>query len=251
MGRRLGIILAIIGPLVAILTFPIFWRGEVRVAPEGISARLGLRPNLTVRFADLKEIRIIAEVGYRGLVSTYFNFDRKDGGSDKLCVDAGPAKRAADLILRRAAEKEVVIRDNTGRYDQAITQLNNVLKKKDQRGVQKYEEAAVKEAHGEPGADALYEEAIAIWEEVLAKSTASEYKKFAVARLASAYLVLGDLQRRQGNIPEAKAAFRKAIEHGEQAVQLRPQGPLIRHQLKRARQLLHDLRERERGKETS
>jgi tetratricopeptide (TPR) repeat protein len=118
-----------------------------------------------------------------------------------------------------------------------------LLGDKDRAAGRKYEEAQVKADKGDAAAEGLCQEAIATWEEILPQATNPDYRKDAVARLAVAYLLLGELQQKQGKRAEAEAAVRKSIDYGEQAVALDPDRPLPKHNLEVARQTLDGLRE--------
>ena len=120
---------------------------------------------------------------------------------------------------------------------------SKVLAEKDQTATRKYEEAQVKAAKGEVEAEHLYEEAVALWEEVLPQADNPEYRKDALFRLALACLHVGELQQQQGKRFEAEAALKKAIAYGEEAVALDPDRPLAAHNLEVARQMLDELRE--------
>jgi tetratricopeptide (TPR) repeat protein len=125
------------------------------------------------------------------------------------------------------------------RSNKAVEQLSE----KDRAGVRKYEEAQVKAAKGDVGAEGLYREAIAVWEEILPHDSGPEYRRFAVTRLATAYLMLAEQQQQQGRRAEIEAALLKSIDYGEQAVVLAPDRPLARHNLDVARQMLDRQRE--------
>jgi tetratricopeptide (TPR) repeat protein len=116
-----------------------------------------------------------------------------------------------------------------------------LLDEKEQEAVRKYEEAEVKEGKEDLKAEGLYRESIATWESILTEETSKEYRKSTVARLATACLVLGDVQVRLGKRPEAESNLKKAIEYGEKAVDLDPARPLPRHNLDVARQRLEGL----------
>src|SRR5262249_28879386 len=66
------------------------------------------------------------------------------------------------------------------------------LEEKNREAARKSEEAQVKAQKGDGDAERLYREAIALWEEVLPQATNEDYRKSAVARLATAHLILGD-----------------------------------------------------------
>jgi tetratricopeptide (TPR) repeat protein len=118
-----------------------------------------------------------------------------------------------------------------------------LLDEKDRAAFRKYEEAQVKAQKGDIDAEALYREAIALWEEVLPQAANQEYRKTAPARLATAYLQLGKLQQCLGKRAAAEVSLQKAIDYGEQAVAREPDRPLPRHHLDVARRALEELRE--------
>jgi tetratricopeptide (TPR) repeat protein len=131
---------------------------------------------------------------------------------------------------------------------QALTDLragksSKQLEEKEQAATRKYEEAQVKAQKGAGEAEQLYQEAITLWEEVFPLATNEDYRKSAVARLASAHLQLGELQQQLGKRSAAEATLKKAIEYGEQAVALEPDRPVRKHNLELARQKLEGLRE--------
>jgi tetratricopeptide (TPR) repeat protein len=118
------------------------------------------------------------------------------------------------------------------------------LEDKEKAAQQKYEEAVVRADKGDVAAERLYAEALALWEEVLAKATNEPYRTSAVTRLAAVYLMLGELQVRSGKRPEAQASLRKAIDYGEKAVAREPDRALTRHNLDVARKTLDGLLDR-------
>jgi tetratricopeptide (TPR) repeat protein len=120
-------------------------------------------------------------------------------------------------------------------------QSAKLLDEKEQEAVRKYEEAEVKEGKEDLKAEGLYRECIATWESILSEETTKEYRKSTVARLATACLVLGDVQVRLGKRPEAESNLKKAIDYGEKAVDLDPARPLPRHNLDVARQRLEGM----------
>jgi tetratricopeptide (TPR) repeat protein len=116
------------------------------------------------------------------------------------------------------------------------------LDEKDKSAGRKYEEAVVKAQNGDIAAEGLFQEAIALWEEILPQVADEDYRKGATAQLALAYLHLGELRQRFEKLRDAEAALRKAIEYGEKAVALEPDRPLTKHNLDVARQMLDGLR---------
>jgi tetratricopeptide (TPR) repeat protein len=113
-----------------------------------------------------------------------------------------------------------------------------LLRDKDKAAVRTYEEAQVKEDQEPAQAESLYRQAIGSWEEILAEATADEYRAFAVARLATAWLVLADLERRLGKAAEVEPLLKKSISYGEQALAAAPDRPLVGHNLEIARRML-------------
>jgi tetratricopeptide (TPR) repeat protein len=112
------------------------------------------------------------------------------------------------------------------------------LAEKDGVATRKYEEGLIKAQQGAAEAEGHYQEAIAVWEAILPKATAPEHRRLITARLAAAYLSLGEHRQQRGQRPEAEAALRKAIDHGEKAVELAPDRPLYKHNLETAREML-------------
>jgi tetratricopeptide (TPR) repeat protein len=121
--------------------------------------------------------------------------------------------------------------------------LADSLKEKERTGVRKSEEADVQAAKDPARAEVLYQEAIALWEEILPHATNEKYRKAAVSRLATTWQQLGELQHHLGKRPQAEASLRKGIDYGEKAVAQDPERPLPRHNLEVARRLLEDMRE--------
>ncbi|MBN1854293.1 MAG: DUF2628 domain-containing protein [Pirellulales bacterium] len=117
----------------------------------------------------------------------------------------------------------------------------DLLDEKDKTGIRKYEEALVKADQGDIEAESLYTEAIALWEEIFPQATEKEYQKFAIGRLASAHLQLGELQRQLNKHTQAEATLRKAITYYERAVAAEPDRSLTNHNLKVAREMLNGL----------
>jgi tetratricopeptide (TPR) repeat protein len=123
--------------------------------------------------------------------------------------------------------------------DETLKRLDD----KEKAAFREYEEAEIQAQKGGAEAKRLYEEAIGLWEEILPQATDVEYRKRAYARLAIAYLALGEVQQQQGNRADVEAAVQKAIDYGEKAVELDPERPLPAHNLKVARERLEELRE--------
>lgn len=117
------------------------------------------------------------------------------------------------------------------------------LEDKGRTAFRRYEEAQVKAAKGEAGAEPLFREAIALWEEVLPGATNPAYRTDAAGWIAAAYLNLAAVQQDRGDRAAAEAALRRSEEYGERAVALAPDRPLPRHHLEEARRLLDGLRD--------
>jgi len=120
---------------------------------------------------------------------------------------------------------------------------SKLLNQKSAEADRKYEEAEVKDAKGDPEAERLYGEAIALWEEILPHATAEDYRKSAVAQLSVVCLRLGELQKQSGNRAGQEASLKKAIDYAERAVALDPSRPLLKHNLGVARRSLERLRD--------
>jgi tetratricopeptide (TPR) repeat protein len=120
---------------------------------------------------------------------------------------------------------------------------SKLLAEKDRAAGRKYEEATVKARKGDAGAELLYQEAIALWEEVLPQVNDEDGRKIAVAQLATTYIQLGELQEQFDKRPAAEASLKKGIAYGEKALALDPNRPLTKHNLEVARRLLEELRE--------
>jgi tetratricopeptide (TPR) repeat protein len=119
----------------------------------------------------------------------------------------------------------------------------NSLEEKDRAARRKFEEAQVKAAAGDAAAERLYQECISAWEEILKQTTDQEYRRATVVNLATAFAMLGEFQTVLGKHSEAEASLRKAIKHGEQALAVEADRPLIRNNLEVARRLLVTVRE--------
>jgi tetratricopeptide (TPR) repeat protein len=129
--------------------------------------------------------------------------------------------------------------------DLRVDRTERLLKAKDEQGERKSEEAHIKAQKGEAGAEECYVEAIALWEDVLAQAKVREYLKFGTTRLASAYLMLGDLRQRLKKPREAEDALQKSIEYGEKALKLDPDRAVIKYNLDVARRMLDSQHEQE------
>jgi tetratricopeptide (TPR) repeat protein len=116
--------------------------------------------------------------------------------------------------------------------------LEKTLQEKEATAVRKFEEAQVKAEKGAAEAEGLYQEAIALWEEVLPQATAPDYQRLTVTRLAIAHLAVAELRLQLGKSREAEEALRRSINYGEKAVALAPDRALPKHNLEVARQML-------------
>jgi len=117
------------------------------------------------------------------------------------------------------------------------------LDDKDRAAERKFEEAQVKADKGKVEAEALYREAIALWEDIFPHATNQQYRKRALACLAGAYQQLAEFQRQLGKRAEAEASLKKGIDYGERAVAADPDRPLPRHNLEIAQRMLEGLRD--------
>jgi tetratricopeptide (TPR) repeat protein len=147
------------------------------------------------------------------------------------------APQVEDTLKGSLADARRVLDDLRG------DRSGKLLGEKDQVAQRKYEAALVKAEQGAAEAEGLLREAITLWEEILPQATSPEYRKDAVAQLASAYRVLAEVQQSRGKPGEVEATLRKAIEYGEKAVALDPDRPLRKHSLELARRMLDRHRE--------
>jgi tetratricopeptide (TPR) repeat protein len=115
---------------------------------------------------------------------------------------------------------------------------------KGEQAARKYEEAQLKASKEDIEAEGLFREAIALWEEILPKAENEEYRRATVARVATAYLFLGQLQQQMGKHAQAETTLKKAIEQGEKAVAFQPDQQVLQHNLEVARRMLDEVRTR-------
>ena len=125
------------------------------------------------------------------------------------------------------------------------------LDERDRVANAKYEDALIKAEKGDVAAAVSFREALDIWEEILPKATSDEYRTFAIAHIASAYVGLGEIQQHIGKGNEAEASYQKSIEYRKKAVALDPKRPLPKHNLDVARRKLEGLHEAEFHEEIS
>jgi tetratricopeptide (TPR) repeat protein len=119
----------------------------------------------------------------------------------------------------------------------------SALSEKQRAADQQYEEAQVKAQKRPEEAIPLFRAAITTWEELIGKMGDQDFDAAAQPQLATAYLELGDAQRRSGKRADAEASFQKSIEYGKKAVAHAPDRPLPRHNLDVARASLEELHE--------
>jgi hypothetical protein len=117
-----------------------------------------------------------------------------------------------------------------------------LLDTKDDEAARKYEEAQITSEKDSLKAERLVREAIATWEEVLPQATETEYIKFAVSRLNTAWMRLAGLQEQLGKRGDTEVSLNKAIDYGRRAVELDPGRPLLKHNRDLAVQRLETLR---------
>jgi tetratricopeptide (TPR) repeat protein len=145
--------------------------------------------------------------------------------------------RLDDEFRQTLAEARRVLADLRG------VRLGKDLDKKDKEATRKYEQAVVGAQKGDAAAEGLFQDAIAAWAEILPQATSEDYRKGALAQLALAHLHLAELHQQQDKLQDAEQDLRKAIDHGEKAVALDPDRPLVKHNLEVSRQMLDRLRE--------
>jgi tetratricopeptide (TPR) repeat protein len=118
-----------------------------------------------------------------------------------------------------------------------------LVEQKEQDAQHKSEQAQVIGEKDAPQAERLYREAIDLWEEILPNATNQDYRRFALSRLAAAYLQLVRWQS-PADAAKAETRLKKAIEYAEKAVELDPTRPLPKHNLDVARRSLAALQDR-------
>ena len=84
--------------------------------------------------------------------------------------------------------------------------------------------------------EALMQEAIGLWKSALSQADSEESRKYFTARLATAWLVFGDVQVQCDKHVQAEKALQISISYGKQARELDPGRSLIAHNL----QVAHD-----------
>lgn len=217
-------------------------KGDPRAAERSLEHALKLWQELTAGRPAPSAYR-------RGLATTLYDLGWLRHKQGRLNEAESYYARAVALGDELAGDppnaefKETMNRAREALADLRDDRSSKALDEKDKVGVRKYEEGQVKAHQGPAEAERLYREAIGLWEEVLRQATDEDYRKSAVARLATAYLRLGELQKQQAKRPAAEASLKKAIDYGERAVALQPGRVLTRHNLDVARQMLEELRE--------
>lgn len=194
--------------------------------------------------------RATAPLDYRGqLMCTLNNLGcvcenlGRDGEAEQLyqrvlslSEAAGPDAKADEyfqIVVKYARERRDALRGSDAAKQ---------IVEKDQAARRKSEEAAVAFEKGDARADSLYQEAIAIWEELLLRASAPESRKYLVQQLAAAHAIIAECKP-PAERAAAEAAIKKAIHFGEQSVTLDPDRPYPKHQLEQARAKLEALRE--------
>jgi tetratricopeptide (TPR) repeat protein len=218
-------------------------KGDLGSAEQSFQRSLQLWEGLTAR-------RPAPSVYRANLALTLYNLGwirRKQGRADEAEKYYARAVALADELSGDPQLddefKQTMARARETLADLRGGKFSKLLDEKAQTAARKCEEAEVKAAKGEVEAEGLYQEAIALWEEVLPQASNEDYRKGAVARLAVAYLQLGELQQQLGKRSAAEATLKKGIDCGEKAVALDPGRPLPKHNLEVARQMLEELRE--------
>jgi tetratricopeptide (TPR) repeat protein len=220
-----------------------FNRGELGPAEQSMQRALKLWEELTTRRSSPSIYRANLAVTLNNMGLIRLRQDRTDQAEPFFA-------RAVDLADQLAGDPKMddnfkkTMADARGalaeiRSDKAFLGLEE----KEKTAFRKFEDAEVKADKGDITAETLYQEAVALWEEVLPKAINPKYKVYATTRLASAFLMLAEFQQRLGKRSEAESNFQKSIDYGEKAVALDPDRHLISHNLEVARQRLEELRE--------
>ncbi len=108
----------------------------------------------------------------------------------------------------------------------------------------KYEEFQVRVDKDPVSAETLLREANDAWEEVLKHADAPDYIKGMHANLSGTHLTAATLLLDLGRQRDAQTAVEKSIDHGEKALKLDPDRPLVKKNLEDARNMLELLRRR-------
>lgn len=116
------------------------------------------------------------------------------------------------------------------------------LQEKEKLASRKYEEFQVNIDMDPEGAEKLLREANDAWEEVLKQANVPDYLKEAHGNLAGTHLTSAKLLLLLGRERDAERAVEKSVDHGEQALKLDPERPLVKKNLDEARKLLELLR---------
>ncbi len=156
---------------------------------------------------------------------------------------ASEPPRPRNTLAKRETVPSQPEREAQQAFNERARQQARLLEANDQEAVRKFQQAVARDQNGAGEVEQLYQEAIASWETLLPQTTSPEHRKFALARLALAYLVLGEHCQRKGQPAGAESALQQSIRYGEQAAALDPERPLIQHRLDLARQLLEQQRE--------
>ena len=120
---------------------------------------------------------------------------------------------------------------------------NKELEVKDKTAQDKYEAGVIKADKGDPEAEGLFREAIALWEEVLQQAKNPEYRRHANGVLSEIYADLGKCLLGKSKFQEAESNFKKSVDYLETAASLTPDRPLLQHELERARERLELVRD--------
>lgn len=115
-NSRLGWGLMILGPFAALFMAPSLFMERVGVGDDGFRVRT-ISSDKEVKFAEIRQIRVTAEVsrGRRGSTTTnyYYNWDLKAGGSTQVGINSALMKDAMPSILQQVSAHDIPILDET------------------------------------------------------------------------------------------------------------------------------------------
>ena len=120
-NSRIGWVMMLVGPFAALGIGPSMMFERASVSKDSFDFRTGIYGQTvvpTVRFENLKQIRVVAETtrGRRGRTNTthYLMCDQKSGGEVRVPFNNDVARKAVELVLKEAAARDIPILDQTG-----------------------------------------------------------------------------------------------------------------------------------------